>query len=86
MASCASSLSVQPGFSGREALARAQRRHVAAEESSMESGWAELQEELLTKVLEALQAAEQCAPQDGGWMGAGLSDGPAGVQWVEVSP
>jgi hypothetical protein len=29
------------------ALARAQRRHVAAEEGSMESGWAELPEELL---------------------------------------
>jgi hypothetical protein len=28
----------------------------------MESGWAEL----LTKVLQALQPAEQCAPQDGG--------------------
>ena len=52
----------------------------------MESGWMVLPEELLPKVLEALQAAEQCAPQDGGWMGAGLSDGPAGVQWVEVSP
>jgi hypothetical protein len=44
-------------------LARAQRRHVAAEVGSTESGW----EELLRKVLEALQAAEQCAPQDRGW-------------------
>jgi hypothetical protein len=35
----------------------------------MESGWAELPEELLRKVLEALQAVEQCAPQDGGWGG-----------------
>jgi hypothetical protein len=33
----------------------------------VESGWAELLEELLMKVLEALQAAEQCAPQDRGW-------------------
>jgi hypothetical protein len=41
---------------------RAQRRHVAAEESDMESGWAELPEELLTKVLKALQAAEHVRP------------------------
>jgi hypothetical protein len=30
----------------------------------MENGWAELPEELLTKVL--VQAVEQCTPQDGG--------------------
>jgi hypothetical protein len=36
----------------------------------MENGWAELPEELLTKVL--VQAVEQCTPQDGGWgTGAG---------------
>jgi hypothetical protein len=34
-------------------LARAQRRHVAAEEGSTESGWGEL----LRKMLQALQAA-----------------------------
>jgi hypothetical protein len=34
-------------------LARAQRRHVAAEVGSMESGW----EDLLKKMLQALQAA-----------------------------
>jgi hypothetical protein len=39
---------------------------VAVEEGSMESGWAKLPEQLLTKVKKALQAAEQCAPQDGG--------------------
>jgi hypothetical protein len=34
-----------------------------------------------------LQAAEQCAPQDGGWGGCkGLGDGAAGVQWVILSP
>jgi hypothetical protein len=41
-------------------------QHVAVEEGSMESGWAKLPEQLLTKVKKALQAAEQCAPQDGG--------------------
>jgi hypothetical protein len=30
----------------------------------VESGWAELPEELLTKVL--VQVVEQCTPQDGG--------------------
>ena len=32
-----------------------------------ESGWAKLPVELLRKMLQALQAAEQCAPQDRGW-------------------
>jgi hypothetical protein len=44
----------------------------------MESGWAELPEELLTKVL---QAAEPCAPQDGGWVGGLLGDGAATSGW-----
>jgi hypothetical protein len=70
MASCACSLSISIGFSllgfsGRTySTTRAQRRHEAAEEGSMENGWAELPEELLTKVL--VQAVEQCTPQDGG--------------------
>jgi hypothetical protein len=65
MANCACSLSVPAGFSAKRAAARG-TRHVATD---MESGWAELPGELLMKVLEALQAAEQCAPQDGGWGG-----------------
>jgi hypothetical protein len=45
----------------------------------MESGWMVLPEDLLPKVLEALQAAEQCAPQDGGWGGC---KAPATVRLV----
>ena len=40
-----------------------------AEEGSTESLWAELPPELLAKVLEMLPAAEQSAPQAGGWRG-----------------
>jgi hypothetical protein len=58
---------------------RAQRRHVEAEEGSMDSGGADLPEQLLRKVLEALQAVEQCAPQDGGW---GACKAPATVRLV----
>ena len=66
------------------APARAQRRCVAAGEGS---GWADLPGDLLVKVLEELEAAEQMAPQDGGlaWE-RGLSDDTAGVQWMEVPP
>jgi hypothetical protein len=38
-----------------------------------ESGWAKLPVELLRKMLQALQAAEQCAPQDRGWGGCKAS-------------
>ena len=48
------------------------------------SGWADMPGDLLVKVLEELEAAEQMAPQDGGWRG--LSDDTAGVQWMEVPP
>jgi hypothetical protein len=40
-----------------------------AEEGSTESLWEELPPELLAKVLEMLPAAEQSAPQAGGWRG-----------------
>jgi hypothetical protein len=40
-----------------------------AEEGSKESLWAELPPELVAKVLERLPAAEQSAPQAGGWRG-----------------
>ena len=52
------------------APARAQRRCVAAGEGS---GWADLPGDLLVKVLEELEAAEQMAPQDGGWRGCEAS-------------
>ena len=52
------------------APARAQRRCVAAGEGS---GWADLPGDLLVKVLEELEAAEQMAPQDGGWRGSEAS-------------
>ena len=51
------------------APARAQRRCVAAGEGS---GWADLPGDLLVKVLEELEAAEQMAPQDG-WRGCEAS-------------
>jgi hypothetical protein len=47
----------------------------------MESGWAVLSEELLTQVLEALLSSVRLRG-----LGAGLGDGAAGVQWVEVPP
>jgi hypothetical protein len=45
------------------------------------AGWADLLEELLRKMLQALQAAV-CAS---GWVQR-PGDGAAGVQWMEVSP
>jgi hypothetical protein len=62
-------------------MERAQWRHATAEEGSMESGWAVLSEELLTQVLEALLSSVRLRG-----LGAGLGDGAAGVQWVEVPP
>jgi hypothetical protein len=63
------------------ALERRQRRRRAA----WRAGRAELPEELLKNVLEALQAAEQCTPQDGGWGGCKAGPGDD-VQWMRVPP
>ena len=51
------------------------------------SGWAIMPGDLLVKVLEELEAAEQMAPQRRrlAWV-RGLSDDAAGVQWMEVPP
>ena len=51
-----------------------------------ESGWAKLPVELLRKMLQALQAAEQWAPQGQRLVAQGLGDDAAGVQWMEVPP
>jgi hypothetical protein len=48
---------------------------VAAEEGSMESGWAELPEELLTKVLEALLSSVRLRTE-AGWV--------QGLRWCTV--
>ena len=91
MASCACSLSIPRLFSPARVFwsGCTRERYVAVcggGGRQHESGWAKLPVELLRKMLQALQAAEQWAPQGQRLVAQGLGDDAAGVQWMEVPP